>query len=71
MYNSDCNLTIPEDNPRCLDPVDGTPGYVFEAGNGPTTGRCVRDKNGEGRCEIMAWCDVEDEIDNITYVVVV
>jgi len=43
-------------------------GHVFEAGNGPTTGRCRFNEYGDGRgqCEIKAWCPVEEEDDNIT-----
>ncbi len=41
-------------------------GKVFEAGHGPTTGRCVPGSNGKGQCEIKGWCDVQMENDAIT-----
>ncbi len=42
-------------------------GKVFEAGHGPTTGRCVPGSNGKGQCEIKGWCEVQMENDAITY----
>ncbi len=64
VHGSSCSLSEPENNTVC-----GV-GKVFEAGNGPTTGNCVPDVNGDGRCEIRGWCDVEMEDDDITYVVI-
>lgn len=52
-------------NSACVD-ASGNPGIVFEAGNGPTTGRCVNSSSGTGQCEIRAWCEVEEENDTIT-----
>lgn len=66
VFGSNCNLSVPENNPACLDPDTNETGYVFEAGNGPTTGRCVEDRYGNGQCEIQAWCEVEEENDTIT-----
>ena len=64
VFGSNC--TVNPDNPdelnnsACLD-SHGRP-KVFEAGNGPTTGRCLE----SGQCEIRAWCDVEEENEAIT-----
>lgn len=56
---------LDEMNSACLD-SNNRSGVVFEAGNGPTTGRCLNTSSG-GRCEIKAWCNVEMEDDEITY----
>lgn len=66
VFGSNCTVD-PDDinatnNSACLD--DGRP-KVFEAGNGPTTGLCLNTTEG-GRCQIRAWCDVEEEDDEIT-----
>ena len=68
VFGSNCTLneTDPDEmNVACLDPVTNMSGRVFEAGNGPTTGRCVNTSTG-GQCEILAWCEVENEDDDIT-----
>ena len=68
VYNSGCNLSLGEENnPHCLD--DNGQSFTFEGGNGPTTGVCVPvgdGSGGVGQCQIRAWCDVEDENDNVT-----
>ncbi len=57
-------------NSGCSTDADCTRGKVFEAGNGPATGRCVanpRDPSGGSKqCEIQAWCPVELEDDDVT-----
>ena len=64
VFNSTCNLTIPNDNPACLNEDLET--YTLEGGNGPTTGNCIPDDDGNGRCEIYGWCETEIEDDDIT-----
>ena len=69
VLGSSCTIGDPNiPNPRCVDPVSKETGYVFEAGNGPTTGRCVENPFNEslGQCEIKGWCDVESENESIT-----
>lgn len=63
VFDSDCNLTFPTNNTDCLDADHQS--FTFEGGNGPTTGNCVPVADGTGQCEIRAWCDVENENDNI------
>ena len=63
VHNSSCNLTIPTNNPHCL---RDNKGFTFEGGNGPTTGNCVPVADGTGQCEVYAWCDIEQEDEEIT-----
>ncbi len=64
VYKSNCSLDVPTDNPACL---RNNEAFTFEGGNGPTTGNCVEVADGSGQCEIQAWCQVEDEDDEIRY----
>lgn len=64
VVDSKCNLTYPTDNTDCLDANHQS--FTFEGGNGPTTGNCVPVADGTGQCEIRAWCDVENENENIS-----
>ena len=50
----------------CVNHTQCEEGYVPEGGNGPFTGHCNETTN---TCMIRAWCPVEEENENITYVV--